>query len=173
MVLFPAGQRVYLLSEADVPAVGSTEVHPIQRALKKGTAFRSQAYGTQRFWAVKASRFDDIGTWRCKVVSLTHWPSLPPDVSWYSCLRGWVNPGHIKLSDATDKIPSDTTRDRSRDLPTSSVVHSKSTRGVLTLGKASEAWADHSPPSTAQVTNVESYTFTPHMPSWHAQGHLP
>jgi hypothetical protein len=33
-------------------------------------------------------------------------------------LRSWVDPGHIEL-DATAKIPSDTTGDRSRELPTS------------------------------------------------------
>jgi hypothetical protein len=37
-------------------------------------------------------------------------------------LRGLVDPGHMVLSDATEKIPSDTTGDRSQDLPTSSVV---------------------------------------------------
>jgi hypothetical protein len=33
-----------------------------------------------------------------------------------------VNPGLMELLDATEKIPSETTGDRSRHLPTSSVV---------------------------------------------------
>jgi hypothetical protein len=37
-------------------------------------------------------------------------------------LRGWVDPRHMELLDATEKIPSDATGDRSRDLPTSSAV---------------------------------------------------
>jgi hypothetical protein len=36
--------------------------------------------------------------------------------------RGGVDLGHMELSDATGKIPSDTTGHRSRDLPTSSAV---------------------------------------------------
>ena len=33
--------------------------------------------------------------------------------------RGWVDPGHMDLPDASEKIPSDTTGDRSRDFLTS------------------------------------------------------
>ena len=36
--------------------------------------------------------------------------------------RGWVDPGHMELSDASEKIPSDTTGYRSRNLPTSSAA---------------------------------------------------
>jgi hypothetical protein len=36
--------------------------------------------------------------------------------------RGWVDPGHMELSDATEIIPSDTTGDRFWDLSTSSAV---------------------------------------------------
>jgi hypothetical protein len=43
-------------------------------------------------------------------------------ISWYSFLKGWVDPGHMYLSDASEKIPSDTTGDRSGDLLTSSAV---------------------------------------------------
>ena len=35
---------------------------------------------------------------------------------------GRLYPGHMDLLDASEKIPSDTTRDRSRDLPTSSAA---------------------------------------------------
>jgi hypothetical protein len=52
-------------------------------------------------WEVKASRFRDIGTWKWLVVSLTHRHSLLPGVT----LRGWVDPGHMELSDSTEKNP--------------------------------------------------------------------
>jgi hypothetical protein len=41
---------------------------------------------------------------------------------WYSFLEAESTPGHMVLSVATEKIPSDTTGDRSRDRPTSSAV---------------------------------------------------
>jgi hypothetical protein len=47
------------------------------------------------------------------VVSPTHRPSLPPGISCYSFSKGWVDPGHMDLSDASEKIPSDTTGERS------------------------------------------------------------
>jgi hypothetical protein len=37
-------------------------------------------------------------------------------------LTGWDEPWNIELSDATENIPSDTTGDRSRDLPTGIAV---------------------------------------------------
>jgi hypothetical protein len=55
-----------------------------------------------------------------KVVTLTHRPSLPPGVSWYSFLEAESTPGHMVPSVASKKISSDNTGDRSRDLPTSS-----------------------------------------------------
>jgi hypothetical protein len=57
-----------------------------------------------------------------KVVTLTHRPSLPPEFSWYSFLEVESTPGHMVPSVASEKIPSDTTGDRSRDLPTSSAT---------------------------------------------------
>jgi len=42
-----------------------------------------------------------------KVVTLTHRPSVPPGISWYSFLEAESTPGHMELSDATEKIPSD------------------------------------------------------------------
>jgi hypothetical protein len=57
-----------------------------------------------------------------KVVTLTHRPSLRPGVSWYSFLEAESTPGHMITSVATEKIPSDTTGDRSRDPQTSSAV---------------------------------------------------
>ena len=41
---------------------------------------------------------------------------------WYSFLEAESTPGHMVLSGATEKIPSDTTGNRSRDGPTSSAV---------------------------------------------------
>jgi hypothetical protein len=57
-----------------------------------------------------------------KVVTLTHRPSLPPGVSWYSFLEAESTPGHMVPSVASEKIPSDTTGDRSPDPATSSAV---------------------------------------------------
>jgi hypothetical protein len=36
--------------------------------------------------------------------------------------RGWVDTGDMELSDTTEKIPSDTTGDRSQDVPSNSAV---------------------------------------------------
>ena len=41
---------------------------------------------------------------------------------WYSFLDADSTPGHMVLSVATEKIPSDTTGNRSRDRPTISAV---------------------------------------------------
>ena len=41
---------------------------------------------------------------------------------WYSFLEAELTPGLMVLSVATEKIPSDTTGNRSRDCPTSSIV---------------------------------------------------
>jgi hypothetical protein len=57
-----------------------------------------------------------------KVLTLTHRPSLPPGVSRYSFLEAESTAGHMVPSLATEKIPSDTTEDRSRHPPTSSAV---------------------------------------------------
>ena len=40
-----------------------------------------------------------------KVVTLTHRPSLPPGISWYSFLEAESTPGHMELSDAPEKNP--------------------------------------------------------------------
>jgi hypothetical protein len=47
----------------------------------------------------------------------------PQEFSWYSFLEAESTPGHMVSSVASEKIPSDTTGDRTRDLPTSSAVH--------------------------------------------------
>ena len=41
---------------------------------------------------------------------------------WYSFLEAESNPGHMVPTVATEKIPSDTTGNRSQDRPTSSAV---------------------------------------------------
>ena len=46
----------------------------------------------------------------------------PQDFSRYSFLEAESTPGHMVLSVAAEKIPSDTTGNRSRDPPTSSAV---------------------------------------------------
>jgi hypothetical protein len=46
----------------------------------------------------------------------------PQEFSWYSFLEAESTPGHMVPSEATEKIPSDTTGDRSRDPPTSSAA---------------------------------------------------
>jgi hypothetical protein len=57
-----------------------------------------------------------------KVVTLTHRRLHPQEFSWYSFLKAESTPGHMVPSVAAENIPSDTTGDRSRDLPTSSAV---------------------------------------------------
>ena len=57
-----------------------------------------------------------------KVVTPTHRPPLPPGVFWYSLLEAESTPEYMVLSVASEKIPSDTTGDRSHDSPTSSAV---------------------------------------------------
>ena len=58
-----------------------------------------------------------------KVVTITHRPFLPPEVTRYSFLEAESTPGNMVPSVASGKkVPSDTTGDRCRDLPTSSAV---------------------------------------------------
>jgi len=40
-----------------------------------------------------------------KVVTLTHRPSLPTGISWYSFLEAESTPGQMELSDAPEKSP--------------------------------------------------------------------
>ena len=62
---------------------------------------------------VKAPDFLDFR--RCeggKVVTLTHRPSLPPGVSWYSFSEAKSTSRHVVPPVDSEKIPSDTTGDR-------------------------------------------------------------
>jgi hypothetical protein len=72
---------------------------------------------------VKAPDFLDFRHYEGgKVVSLTHRPSLLPEVSWYSFLEAESTRGNMVPSVASEIIPSDTTGNRSRDPQTSSAV---------------------------------------------------
>jgi hypothetical protein len=80
----------------------------------------SGSWGSRRFRLLDLL---GIRHYECgKVVTLTHRPPLPPGVSWYSFLEAESTPGHMVPSVASEKIPTDTTGDRSRDPPTSSAV---------------------------------------------------
>jgi hypothetical protein len=75
------------------------------------------------FQEVKAPDFLDFRHYEGgKVVTLTHRPSFTPEVYWYSFLKAESTLGHMVPSVATEKIPSDSTGDRSRDPPTGSAV---------------------------------------------------
>ena len=67
---------------------------------------------------VKAPRFLDIRHMKVVRSSPLRTGRLYPHIL-VLIFRGWVDPGHMDLSDASEKIPSDTTGDRTRDLPTS------------------------------------------------------
>jgi hypothetical protein len=72
---------------------------------------------------VKAPDFLDFRHYEGgKVVTLTNRPSLPPGVSWYSFSEAESTPGHMVPLSVSEKIPSYTTGDRSRDPPTISAV---------------------------------------------------
>jgi hypothetical protein len=53
------------------------------------------------------------------------------EFSWYSFLEAESIPGHMVPSVASEKIPSDTTGDRSQDLPTSSAVLIRGRKGKV------------------------------------------
>jgi hypothetical protein len=82
--------------------------------------------GPERPLGIQYVKAADIRAFRhCeggKVVARTHRPSLPQGVSWYSFLEAESTPGHMVLLVAMEKIPSDTTGNWSRDLPTSSAA---------------------------------------------------
>jgi hypothetical protein len=55
-------------------------------------------------------------------IGFQHLPPLPQEYPGTHFLEAESIPGHMDLSGASEKIPSDTTGDQSRDLPTSSVA---------------------------------------------------
>jgi hypothetical protein len=73
-----------------------------QIASKKSKVTPLQAYWPLGFWKVKAPEFLD--TRHMKVVRSS---PLPPGISWYPFLEAESTPGHMELSDATEKIPND------------------------------------------------------------------
>jgi hypothetical protein len=95
-----------------------------QPSKKKICGFPLQAWNCS--WGSRRLRLLDLLDFRHfeggKVVTFTHRPPSPPGVSWYSFLEAESTPGHMVPSVASEKIPSDTTGDRSRELPTSSAV---------------------------------------------------
>jgi hypothetical protein len=85
--------------------------------LKRGKGFPLQAsfgsWGSRRLSLLNLLdfRYYDGG----KVVTLTHRPPSPAGISWYSFLEAESTPGHKELSKLPEKIPCETTGDRSRD----------------------------------------------------------
>jgi hypothetical protein len=114
----PTGNRIRDLTEC-------LKVHHRipQLYIVKGKGKGFPATGLSRLFGIRKVKTPDFLDYRHyeggKVVTLTHRPSLPPRVSWYSFLEAESTPGHMVPPVATEKIPSDTTGDRSRDLPTS------------------------------------------------------
>jgi hypothetical protein len=90
------------------------------------TIWRFSATGPTGPWGSRRLRLPDLLDFRHseggKIVTLTHRPSLPPGVFLVHIFRGWVDPRAHGSVGSLGKIPSDTTGDRSRDPPTSSVV---------------------------------------------------
>ena len=90
----------------------------------KGKVFPPQAEagpwksGRLRLWIF--STFDTMKVVRSSPLRTGR--LYPQDFSWYSFLEAESTPGHMVPSLASEKIPSDTTGDRSRDPPTSSAV---------------------------------------------------
>jgi hypothetical protein len=97
---------------------GPNFCHYIDSDNKEGKVIPLQAYGAQR--ALGRLRLPDSVTSALEGGRLS--AVFTPRSILLLILRGRVDPGYMELSDATKKIPSDTTRDRCRDLPTSSAV---------------------------------------------------
>ena len=89
-------------------------------AVKKGKGFPLQARSGS--WDSRKLKLLDLLDFRHyesgKVVVTLH----PLEFSWCSFSEAEPTPGHMVPSVPSEKIPSDTTGDRSRDLPTSSAV---------------------------------------------------
>jgi len=89
------------------------EVIPQQAEVAQGVPGRLRPRIFLNVRHYKCGRSSAIGTGRL-------YPRRNP---WYSFLEAESTPGHMVLSGgATEKIPSDTTGNRSRDRPTSSAV---------------------------------------------------
>ena len=72
---------------------------------------------------VRAPRFHDIlHTKMVRSSPLRTGRLNPQEYPGTHILEAESTPGHMDLSDASEKVPSDTTGDRSRDLPTSSAA---------------------------------------------------
>ena len=81
---------------------------------------------------VKAPDFLDVRHYEGGRSSVLRAGRLYPRINpWYSFLEAESTPGHMVLSVATEKIPTDNTGNRSRDRPTSSAVRFKIYRHYL------------------------------------------
>ena len=84
---------------------------------------RSRPRWSKGFRVFKAPDFLDVGHYESGRSSALHTGRLYPRRNpWYSFLEAESTPGHMVLSVATEKIPSDTIENRSRDRSTSSAV---------------------------------------------------
>jgi hypothetical protein len=89
----------------------------------KGKGLPQQAEVAQGVLGRKASDFLDVRHYKGGRSSALRTGRLYPRRNpWYSFLEAELTPGHMILSVATEKIPSDTTGNRSRHRPTSSAV---------------------------------------------------
>jgi hypothetical protein len=80
-----------------------------------------QALGDPEGWGFRI--FSTFGTMKVVILSPVRTVRLyPQEFFWYSFLDAQSTPGHMVPSVASEKIPSDTTGDRSRDPPTSSAL---------------------------------------------------
>jgi hypothetical protein len=93
-------------------------VSGLQSSQVKGKGFPLQAsYGS---WGSRI--VSTFGTMKVVRSHLRIGRLHPQEFSWYSFSEAESTPGHMVPSVASENIPSDTTGDRSRDLPTSSAV---------------------------------------------------
>ena len=91
------------------PCIGKGKGHPQQAEVAQGVPGR-----------LRPKIFLTFGTTRSSVLRTGRlYPRRNP---WYSFSEAESTPGHMVLSVATEKIPSDTTENRSLDRPTSSAV---------------------------------------------------
>jgi hypothetical protein len=93
---------------------------PPQLLSVKGEVFPLQSWaGPWGSGRLRLLDFLDIRHYEgSKVVTLTHRPPLPPGVILVLIFSGWVDPRAHGSVGSFEKIPSDTTGDRSRDPPT-------------------------------------------------------
>ena len=115
--------RFYAFIPSDhTVALGSTQ--PLMKMSEKGKGLPQQAKVAQGILGrLKAPDFLDVRHYKGGRLSALRTGLLYPRRNpWYSFLEAESTPGHMVLSVAMEKIPSDTTGNQSRDCPTSSAV---------------------------------------------------